>query len=125
MRVRVRAQKLVCGCVRRTPSKCVRCACGCGRKSAHTKGLLTILLILQGKSIGPRTRCSVNANSYFQPLSKYFQLRHLHCLQQSLRDHQDLEPAVAQDVLEHNSLYRLPIDNGQIWLPLLMEFAAI
>ena len=34
-------------------------------------------------------------------------------------------PAVAQDVLEHNSLYRLPIDNGQIWLPLLMEFAAI
>ena len=30
---------LVCGCVRRTLSKCVRCACGCGRKSAHTKGL--------------------------------------------------------------------------------------
>ena len=37
--VRVRAQKLGCGCMRRTLRKCVRCACGCGRKSAHTKGL--------------------------------------------------------------------------------------
>ena len=30
----------VCGCVLRTLRKCVGCACGCGRKSAHTKGLL-------------------------------------------------------------------------------------
>ena len=30
----------VCRCVRRTLRKCVQCACGCGRKSAHTKGLL-------------------------------------------------------------------------------------
>ena len=39
LRVRVRSQKLVCGCVSCTLSKCVWCACWCSRKSAHTKGL--------------------------------------------------------------------------------------
>ena len=34
-----RRKKLGCGCVRRTLPKCVRCACGCGRKSAHTNSL--------------------------------------------------------------------------------------
>ena len=37
--VRVRAKKLGCCSLRRTLRKCVRCACGCGRKYAHTKGL--------------------------------------------------------------------------------------
>ena len=37
--LRVRVQKLGCGCVRAELRKFVRCACGCGQKSAHTKGL--------------------------------------------------------------------------------------
>ena len=43
--MRVRAQKLRCRCVRPTLRKCMRCACGCGRKSAHTKCALLILLV--------------------------------------------------------------------------------
>ena len=39
---KISISKLVCRCMRRTLSKCVRCACGCGRKSAHTKGLIII-----------------------------------------------------------------------------------
>ena len=40
VQVRVRAKKLGCCCLRRTLRKCVRCACGCRQKSAHTKGLV-------------------------------------------------------------------------------------
>ena len=47
VRVCVRVQKMVCGCVRHTLSKCVRCACGCGRKSVHTKGLGVTSCLLQ------------------------------------------------------------------------------
>ena len=39
VRMRVRVQKLGYRCVCCTLRKCVRCACGCGQKSTHTKGL--------------------------------------------------------------------------------------
>ena len=39
VRVHAQAQKLGYRCVRRTLPKCVRCACGCGRKFAHTNSL--------------------------------------------------------------------------------------
>ena len=37
--MRIRALKVGCECVHRTLRNYLQCACGCGRKSAHTKGL--------------------------------------------------------------------------------------